>query len=82
MKILVADEVVGTLTEEGEIQTDDWYLIRFWKRLKEQKLPLMRSFVSKEHGEFTACLWVQFGDKEWRFPVVEELLNAGYEISD
>lgn len=79
MKIVVDEEIVGELTEEGDIITDDITLQKLALRIKGEKFDDMRRRGNKGKLYFS-LIKVGKGDKSYCSAVAELLLDEGYGL--
>jgi len=77
MKIVINDEVVGELTEYGEIITDDIYLKELADKIGGQNPVNLRSRRTKQCHYFYIAE-TKKGDPDYRGTVADILLDNGY----
>ena len=79
MKIVIDKDVVGKLTDDGEIITSDIWLQKLADRIRRQKLIDLRSRKTG-HGHYGYLVTVQKGKPRYISAVVEILLDNGYGL--
>lgn len=79
MKIVIDKEVVGELTDDGEIIANDIWLQKLADRIRRQKLTDLRSRKTG-HEHYGYLVAVQKGDPGYVSAVAEILLDNGYGL--
>lgn len=79
MKIVIDKDVVGELTDDGEIITNDIWLQKLASRIRHQKLTDLQSRKTV-HGHYGYLVTVQKGDPGYVSVVAEILLDNGYGL--
>ena len=81
MKNVIDKDVVGELTDDGEIITDDIWLKKLSGRIKKRKLTDLRSRKVKQ-GHYFYLTAVKKGDPGIYTAVAEILLDNGYGLEE
>lgn len=81
MKIVINDDDVGELTNDGEIVTDDIWLKKLADKIKRRKLTDLRSRETKQ-GHYFYLTTVKKGDPGYVSVVAEVLLDNGYGLKE
>lgn len=81
MKIVLGSEVVGELTDDGEIMTEDVWLKKLRTAIKHHKLEDLRSKKGKE-GLYFYVVKLQKGDAGYYSTVANILLDKGYGLEE
>jgi hypothetical protein len=81
VKIVIDKDVVGELTEEGEIITNDLWLQKLADKIRCQKLTSLRSIKTKQ-GLYGHLVEVKRGDAGYVSAVANILLDNGYGLQD
>ena len=81
MKIVIDKDVVGELTDDGDIITDDIWLKKLACRIKRQKLTDLGSRKT-EHGLYGYLVKVRKGDPGYGSAVANILLDNGYGLKE
>jgi len=79
MKIVVDKEVVGELTDDGEIITDDICLNRLADTMKKRRFEDIERVEGKE-GTYYRLITVKKGDASYASAVSSFLLDNGYGL--
>ena len=79
INIVINDEVVGELTDDGEIKTDDIQLKKLADRISRQNLTDLRSRKAKRHHYFYLTT-VKKSEPGYVSAVIEILLENGYGL--
>ena len=79
MKIVLDRDIIGELTDDGDIITDDIWLKKLADRINRQKLTDLRSRKT-EHGLYGYLVTVRKGDPGYVSALVEILPDNGYGL--
>lgn len=79
MKILIDKDIVGELTDDGEIITNDIWLKKLADKIKHQELTDLRSRKTK-HGLYGYLVTVKKGDPGYVSAMANILLDNGYGL--
>ena len=77
MNIVINDEVVGELTDDGKIKTDDIWLKKLADKISRKNLTDLRSRRTKNEHYFYLTK-VKKGDPGYASAVAEIILDSGY----
>ena len=81
MKIVINEDVVGELSDDGEIITDDIWLKKLAASIKRRKLTDLRSRETKQ-GHYFYRTTVKKGDPGYVSVVAGVLLDNGYGLKE
>lgn len=81
MKIVIDEDVVGELSNDGGITGDDHGLMRLANKIRRQKLSDLRSKRTKQ-GLFFHLITVKKGDPGYFTVVADILLDNGYGLEE
>lgn len=81
MKIVIDKDVIGELTDDGEIITSDTWLQKLADKTRRQKLTDLRSKKTKQ-GHYFFLTMVSKGDAGYVSAVAEILLDNGYGLEE
>jgi len=82
LKIVLDEDMVGEITEEGDIITDDINLQKLAAKIKSKKFDYMISRRGKNDGLYFYCLKLSKGDKGYYSAVADLLLDEGYGLKE
>lgn len=81
MKIVIDEDIVGELSNDGEITTDDPCLTKLTNKIRRQKLTDLRHKRTK-HGTYYYFITVKRGDPGYSSVVANILLDNGYGLEE
>jgi len=81
MKILIDKDIVGELSDDGEIVTNDIWLKKLANKRKHQKLTMLRVRKTK-HGLYGYLVAVKKGDPGYVGAIANILLDNGNGLGE
>lgn len=81
MRIAIDEDTVGELSDDGEITTDDPYLVKQVDKIKHQRLTDLRSRKTKQRFCFYS-ITVKKGDPGYVSVIADILLDDGYGLKE
>ena len=81
MKIVIDEDIVGELSDDGEITTDDPSLMKLANKIRRQKPTDLRSRRTKQ-GTYFYSITVKKGDPSYYSVVADILLDNGYGLKE
>ena len=79
MKIVIDEDIVGELSDHGEITTDDPCLMKLANKIRRQRLTDLKSKGTKQ-GTYFYLITVKKGDPSYYSVVADILLDNGYGL--
>jgi len=81
MKIVINEDTVGELSDEGEITTDDIWLMKLANKIRRQKLMDLRTRKTK-HEHYGYLITVKKGDLGYGSAVAKILLHNEHRLKE